>query len=259
MYFRGAAIMLMRNLENFLEDHIEGFFNKKFSSDLQMIELKKHLEKKMQQMKQIEGDITYIPNTYVIHMSDPDYQKMCAKDASESLYLYIISLAIKHNFLIRGSLLLHLTAETQVKRGCLTIEATFVENVASENQIIEPDTELAQTKIFNKNFCLDSLKPKSNHKIAVLRIIAGTDTKIHLDIGEKRINMGRRESNELLLSDINSSRLHAYILFEQYRHVVYDADSLNGTYVNGNKIDSYRLNHGDKIKIGNTVISYEVE
>lgn len=248
----------MRNLENFLENHIEGFFNKKFSSDLQIIELKKYLEKKMQQMKQVEDDVIYIPNRYVVHMSNPDYQKMHCVDATDLLYWHIISLAIKQNFLIRGILSLDFLAKPQLKRGCVTIEATFVEDVSSENQTIQPDAEMAQTKVFNKTFCLNSVKPKINHSIAVLRMITTADTKIHLDIGEKRINIGRRENNEFLLTDMNSSRLHAYILFEQYRHVVYDADSLNGTYVNGYKIDSCRLNHGDKIKIGNCVISYEV-
>ena len=32
-------------LESFLENHIEGFFNKKFSSDLEPVELSKALEK----------------------------------------------------------------------------------------------------------------------------------------------------------------------------------------------------------------------
>ena len=34
-------------LESFLEDHIEGFFNKRFSSDLEPVELMKGLEKEI--------------------------------------------------------------------------------------------------------------------------------------------------------------------------------------------------------------------
>ena len=34
-------------LESFLENHIEGFFNKKFSSDLEPVELSKALEKEI--------------------------------------------------------------------------------------------------------------------------------------------------------------------------------------------------------------------
>ena len=39
--------MGMRKWETFLEDHIEGFFNKRFSSDLEPVELIKGLEKEI--------------------------------------------------------------------------------------------------------------------------------------------------------------------------------------------------------------------
>ena len=71
-----------------------------------------------------------------------------------------------------------------------------------------------------------------------------------------RVNIGRRPSNELPLNDKNISRLHAYILLEDDFYVIYDAQSLNGTYVNGEKITSKNLSNKDKITIGNTTIIY---
>ena len=59
------------------------------------------------------------------------------------------------------------------------------------------------------------------------------------------------------LKDINSSRLHAYILFQNSKHVLFDASSLNGTFLNEEKITEVALNHGDIFKIGNTRILYE--
>ena len=51
-------------LESFLENHIEGFFNKKFSSDLEPVELSKALEKEI--ARQGKGKAQrMVPNQYV--------------------------------------------------------------------------------------------------------------------------------------------------------------------------------------------------
>jgi pSer/pThr/pTyr-binding forkhead associated (FHA) protein len=40
--------------------------------------------------------------------------------------------------------------------------------------------------------------------------------------------------------------------------VLYDAQSTNGTFVNGERIESTVLNQDDIIQIGNTILRYEV-
>ena len=77
-------------------------------------------------------------------------------------------------------------------------------------------------------------------------------------IGEKQIYLGRLGKSDFILTDGNVSRMHAYIAYERHRHVLYDAGSTNGTFVNGHSITSERLQAGDEITIGNTTLLYEV-
>ncbi|MPN61701.1 hypothetical protein SDC9_209443 [bioreactor metagenome] len=91
-----------------------------------------------------------------------------------------------------------------------------------------------------------------------VQIVEGLDKGMKVEVGSKRINIGRRESNELPLTDMNTSRLHAYVIYEEGNHVLHDAKSLNGTYVNGHRITRKILCSGDRIKVGNTIILYEV-
>ena len=85
-----------------------------------------------------------------------------------------------------------------------------------------------------------------------------------LSRGVYKLRCGRSDevedisANTLVLTDTNASRLHAWISYEHHRHELYDAQSTNGTFVNGRRIDSCRLQHGDKIRIGMTVLRYEV-
>ena len=62
--------------------------------------------------------------------------------------------------------------------------------------------------------------------------------------------LGRHPDSEISLDDITVSRRHAEIERTPEGHVVTDAGSLNGTYVNQERIDTMLLRHGDELQIG---------
>jgi pSer/pThr/pTyr-binding forkhead associated (FHA) protein len=63
--------------------------------------------------------------------------------------------------------------------------------------------------------------------------------------------LGRSTENEISLDDITVSRRHADVQRQGSGYVVRDAGSLNGTYLNGRRIDSEEiLRHGDELQVG---------
>lgn len=61
---------------------------------------------------------------------------------------------------------------------------------------------------------------------------------------------GRNPSSDIFLDDVTVSRRHAEVLREGDRFVVKDAGSLNGTYVNRERVDVAELSNGDELQIG---------
>jgi len=61
---------------------------------------------------------------------------------------------------------------------------------------------------------------------------------------------GRHPSSDIFLDDITVSRRHAEILREGTRFLVKDTGSLNGTYVNRERVDVAELVSGDELQIG---------
>jgi hypothetical protein len=243
--------------ESFLETKIEGFFNKKFASDLQVVEIEKALRREiMLNKKKIQGDI-YTPNAYSIYASEVDYQRICSQKTQNQLYEAIVIAAIEQDFMIDGKLSVMLKKDAALKKGSCHIQSCYTSECVDAD--VQPKTnEEPHTLILERSNFKDSMDLPIEHKFAALTVEQGPDINSYLEIGEKRIHLGRREENEFLLMDVNSSRLHAYISFEKYRHILYDAGSLNGTYVNDQKVTCQRLCFGDEIKIGNTVLLYEV-
>ncbi len=61
---------------------------------------------------------------------------------------------------------------------------------------------------------------------------------------------GRHPSSDIFLDDITVSRRHAEVLREGARFLVKDVGSLNGTYVNRERVDVAELPQGDELQIG---------
>jgi pSer/pThr/pTyr-binding forkhead associated (FHA) protein len=68
--------------------------------------------------------------------------------------------------------------------------------------------------------------------------------------------LGRQLDNEISLDDITVSRRHAEIVATPGGYVVRDVGSLNGTYVNQQRIDEARLRHGDELQVGKFRLVY---
>lgn len=115
--------------------------------------------------------------------------------------------------------------------------------------------DLVQTKIFMSS---KKIKPAKEAMLAVLKVVSGIDVDKSLEVSGCRINIGRLVGSELFLTDTGVSRLHAFIVVEGGKHVIYDGKSMNGTYVNGLRINKKVLQHGDSIKVANTAITYEL-
>ncbi len=72
-------------------------------------------------------------------------------------------------------------------------------------------------------------------------------------------NIGRRESNDLVLADIRISREHAQIRFIHGECMLFDLNSTGGTFVNGHRITTYKLQPGDVIVLAGTNLIYGEE
>ena len=72
-----------------------------------------------------------------------------------------------------------------------------------------------------------------------------------------RAMAGRSTSADIFLDDVTVSRKHAEFVREGDRFIVRDIGSLNGTYVNRQRIEAATLNPGDEVQIGKFRMSFQ--
>lgn len=247
--------MLFRKIENFLSDRMDTFLTKRFSRALQMNEVEDRLLEELSLKKCSETGKTYIPDDYTLILAETDYAQLNMTETFHHLYRFLVQTAIERDFYFKGEVSLQLAHDMVKDQGSFSVQSQF-----SDQKFVFDHTQevLDQTIVFQKGFVKKSSIDYSQVTFAVLQVMEGEDRDFSVALGKKRMHMGRRVNNEVPLQDINCSRLHAYIVFEDYRHVLYDAGSLNGTYVNGRTTQKHTLRFGDEIKIGSTLLLYDM-
>ncbi len=84
-----------------------------------------------------------------------------------------------------------------------------------------------------------------------LVVRTGAQAGTALSLGAPITRLGRHPDSEISLDDITVSRRHAEVARTPQGYVVRDAGSLNGTYVNGQRIDdAVVLKQGDELQVG---------
>lgn len=88
----------------------------------------------------------------------------------------------------------------------------------------------------------------------ILTIFDGQNRPYVVDLAEfdkEKITFGKRSTNDIVLTSELISQNHGYFVLSRGRCIVYDNDSTNGLFINGEKISSHQLKNGDMIKIDN--------
>lgn len=85
---------------------------------------------------------------------------------------------------------------------------------------------------------------------ALLVVLRGPNTGARFLLDDDEVNSGRHPDSDIFLDDVTVSRKHAVFRREGDTFVVRNVGSLNGTYVNRERIDEVALQTGDEVQIG---------
>jgi pSer/pThr/pTyr-binding forkhead associated (FHA) protein len=88
----------------------------------------------------------------------------------------------------------------------------------------------------------------TGHALLVVQRGPGSGSRFLLD--SDVVNAGRHPDSEIFLDDVTVSRRHAEFHRTGDTFTVSDVGSLNGTYVNRDRIDRVQLTDGDEVQIG---------
>ncbi|MCW8138419.1 MAG: FHA domain-containing protein [Planctomycetota bacterium] len=95
---------------------------------------------------------------------------------------------------------------------------------------------------------------------ASLHVIEGPDRGRLFTLSGTTVTIGRSADNTIVLNDVAVSGVHSKIVrTESGQYTLHDNASTNGTFVNGREARVVDLKHGDTVRIGGSVMAFELQ
>ena len=188
----------------------------------------------------------------LLHVSNEDYS-IWFNNQSELIELSnrIYQLAQKENIPLPRPPAFHIFAEPGLIPGQISVDTVPNRSFAGKDQGSDHSSkEDDEGTVLYKtdNLPTDRLSAfLTNSENKVIPLIKST------------INIGRKEDNDIVISDQRVSRLHAQIRLSQGNYVIFDLNSTSGTFINDQKINQHRLVTGDVISFGGVTFIFVLE
>ena len=92
--------------------------------------------------------------------------------------------------------------------------------------------------------------PEVEPGTGMLVVVRGPNAGSRFLLDRATTTVGRHPDSDIFLDDVTVSRRHAELVRGDEGQLVRDLGSLNGSYVNGDRVDQRRLATGDELQIG---------
>jgi hypothetical protein len=261
-----APVNVLRSIENRIESLVEGVFGRAFRSHVQPVELARKLAKEMDDHKTVSISRVYVPNEYVLYLSPRDREQFANYEGSllTELADYLSEHARREGYSLLSPPKVQLEQDVDLEMGEFGIATRMVQPRRARDEEeaaaqIEAAPDPSPTKIFKPPVATEAVSAREAEQLGLAH-----QPRALLNIGGQRHQVppdgavvGRSRECEITIDDPNVSRRHAELRLENGSWSIADLGSTNGVEVNGERVESARLEPGDRIVLGRTELVFE--
>jgi len=253
---------VLRSLESKIAGLVEGTFSRAFRSEVRPVEIARKLAREMEEHQSHSVSRVYVPNEYAVYLSPEDRERFAGfeRELRDELAGYLLEHARRERFALMSRPLIEFRTDDRLRLGEFGIQARLVETGEGAGG---SDSEPSQgasghTMIYSAAERLqEPLEARARARDARALLVA--DGRRFL-VGARGATLGRSRTCDVVLEDANVSRQHAEVRPRGGGWFVADLGSTNGVAVNGARIEqAHALRPGDRIELGTTVLTFELE
>ena len=253
---------IINRVEHGLAKAVHGAFAKAFKSEVQPVEIASAIRRAMDDRAALLGHgRAMVPNLYTIELSQTDYERLgdYEDDLSDDLVAAAQEHADSQGYQPGGPLEVLLVEGEGLETGVFRVRPATAKQAGRDGAHAHVPAEPrphASTGTAVDQAPVQRPAPRSN-----------PSARPWLDIGGDRYpllgsltTLGRDETADIVIDDPGVSRRHSEIrVTTDGPHLVTsirDLNSTNGTFVNGERVSSQRLQDGDRLTIGRTSATF---
>jgi len=253
---------MLRNLEAKLGGLVEGAFGRAFKSRVQPVELANKLAKEMEDNQVVSVSRVYVPNHYRVFLSPDDREQFTSYEPAlrKELSDYLLEHARSEGLALTSRPQIDLETDERLGLGEFGIQAQllggFEEEESAEAKGGPSAGDFGHTMVYSPTAAprVEAGPATTGRRQALL---VGQDKRNVLS--GSRVVLGRSRECDIMVNDPNVSRRHAELHSDGGRWSVHDLGSTNGIKVNGRRVDQHELSDGDRITLGVTDLTFELD
>lgn len=254
---------VLRNLERTLSELVEGTFGRVFRSEVRPVELARKLVREMDDHKTVSLSRTYVPNEYVLYLSEADRAKYqgVEQEVAGELCAYLLEHARREKLALVARPVVEFRTDSRLSLGEFGIQARLVrpvEQAADGPAAVQADH--GHTMVYSTadrvRGAVEASQVSNPARVKPLLLAEG---RRHV-VPPGGALLGRSRDCDVVLSDPNVSRHHAEVRpGGQTGWTVRDLGSTNGVRVNGRDVRGEQpLHPGDQLELGTAPVTFEL-
>jgi hypothetical protein len=246
---------LFDRVEQRLERAVNGAFARAFKSEVQPVEIAAAIRRAMDDKGAVLGHgRTFVPNIYTVELSPADHERLTS--FSDALSDELVASAQEHadsqHYTPGGPIQVHFSAHDDLETGVFRLRTS----TAKARPRPAPAAPSGAAATEHQPVADPAPAPRVNPNDRPWLEVDGDRYPL---MGAITV-LGRDDSADVVLDDPGISRKHSEIrVTSDGPHLVTsirDLGSTNGTFVDGDRITSHRLEEGDRITVGRTTITF---
>lgn len=278
---------VLSRFERRLGGLVEGAFARVFKGGVEPVELAEALTHECDERRARGAKRTLVPNEFVIHLSDPDYQRLAPyrQALSDELATMVREHATVQRYTFVAPVRVELELDPELSVGRYEIESAVAGQASARGAsgsaqgrtqvradppaypqpprppqppvaVIPPSAASRPTNPTREGVELPrlivSVKGSAHSGSA-----AAVGQELTVTLTRPMTVVGRGSEVDVQLADTGVSRRHGEVLLQPSGQYVYrDLGSTNGSKVNGRKIHEVPLVDGDRIEVGRSVLVF---
>jgi len=253
---------VLRNLEAKLGGLVEGAFGRAFKTSVQPVELAHKLAKEMEDNQMVSVSRVYVPNHYRVFLSPQDREQFSSYEPAlrKELSDYLLEHARQESLALTSRPQIEFHTDERLDLGEFGIQAHLLappeeSDEAPAAAAPAPSVgDFGHTMVYSPDRSVRRLEPELDRRQALL---VGDGRRSVLS--GSRVVIGRSRECDLVIQDPNVSRRHAELRRDEDGWRLVDLGSTNGVKVNGRRVEQTALRPGDRVTIGVTDMSFELD
>jgi hypothetical protein len=249
---------VLRNLEAKLGGIVEGAFGRAFRTSVQPVELAHKLAKEMEENQMVSVSRVYVPNHYRVFLSPSDREQFSTYEPAlrKELSDYLLEHARQERFALTSRPQIEFHTDDRLDVGEFGIQAQLLGEPEGELAEAAPSAgDFGHTMVYSPDrTAARPLDPIPDRRQALLV----TEGRRNILSGE-RVLIGRSRECDIVVNDPNVSRRHIELRRGERGWAAIDLGSTNGMKINGRRVSHAELEPSDRITIGISDLTFELE